>query len=65
MHTVVTRGTESAHGVRAGQGAEVDHVLAGLRLPVPSAHEYWDRVGVAILGPDGFRVVLIAGSWPD
>ncbi len=31
---------------------------------VPSANPYWDRVGVTILDPDGFRVVLVAGSWP-
>jgi catechol 2,3-dioxygenase-like lactoylglutathione lyase family enzyme len=33
--------------------------------PVPSANPYWDRVGVTITDPDGFRVVLVAGSWPD
>jgi catechol 2,3-dioxygenase-like lactoylglutathione lyase family enzyme len=32
--------------------------------PVPSANPYWDRVGVTILDPDGFRVVLVAGTWP-
>jgi catechol 2,3-dioxygenase-like lactoylglutathione lyase family enzyme len=32
--------------------------------PVPSANPYWDRVGVTITDPDGFRVVLVASSWP-
>lgn len=31
----------------------------------PSANPYWDRVGVTLLDPDGCRVVLVAGSWPD
>ena len=31
---------------------------------VPSANPYWDRVGVTIADPDGFRVVLVAASWP-
>ncbi len=36
---------------------------AGVR-PVPSANPYWDRVGVTVTDPDGFRVVLVAQSWP-
>jgi catechol 2,3-dioxygenase-like lactoylglutathione lyase family enzyme len=32
--------------------------------PVPSANPYWDRVGVTITDPDGFRIVLVAGTWP-
>src|SRR6266545_4981417 len=32
---------------------------------VPSANPYWDNVGVSITDPDGFRVVLVAGSWPS
>lgn len=32
--------------------------------PVASANPYWDRVGVTLTDPDGFRVVLVAGSWP-
>jgi catechol 2,3-dioxygenase-like lactoylglutathione lyase family enzyme len=31
---------------------------------VPSANPYWDRVGVTITDPDGFRIVLVAGNWP-
>jgi GNAT superfamily N-acetyltransferase/catechol 2,3-dioxygenase-like lactoylglutathione lyase family enzyme len=30
---------------------------------VPSANPYWDRIGVTILDPDGFRVVLVAEAW--
>ena len=32
---------------------------------VPSANPFWDRVGVTITDPDGFRVVLVTGGWPD
>ena len=31
--------------------------------PVPSANPYWDRVGVTIADPDGFRIVLVADTW--
>ena len=49
-----------------GDRPEVDRVLAraGGR-PVASANPYWDRVGVTVTDPDGFRVVLVAGSWPE
>jgi len=44
----------------------VDRVLAREGIhPVPSANPYWDRVGVTITDPDGFRVVLVAAGWPD
>jgi catechol 2,3-dioxygenase-like lactoylglutathione lyase family enzyme len=33
--------------------------------PVPSANPYWDRCGLTFEDPDGFRVVLVAGSWPQ
>ena len=33
--------------------------------PVRSANPYWDRVGVTITDPDGFRVVLVADNWPS
>jgi catechol 2,3-dioxygenase-like lactoylglutathione lyase family enzyme len=48
-----------------GGHGEVARLVAqsGAR-PVPSANPYWDRVGVTIADPDGFRVVLVAGSWP-
>jgi hypothetical protein len=32
---------------------------------VPNNNPYWDRIGVTILDPDGFRVVLVAAPWPD
>jgi hypothetical protein len=32
--------------------------------PIRSANPYWDRVGVTITDPDGFRVVLVAEHWP-
>lgn len=43
----------------------VDRLMASAGVSaVPSANPYWDRVGVTILDPDGFRVVLVAASWP-
>jgi catechol 2,3-dioxygenase-like lactoylglutathione lyase family enzyme len=33
--------------------------------PVEAANPYWDRNGVTILDPDGFRVVLVPRGWPD
>jgi catechol 2,3-dioxygenase-like lactoylglutathione lyase family enzyme len=49
-----------------GTRAEVDRLVAstGAR-PVPSQNPYWDSAGVTIEDPDGFRVVLVAGSWPS
>jgi len=47
-----------------GSRAAVDAVLTrvgGTR--VVAANPYWDRVGVTVSDPDGFRVVLVAGSW--
>jgi catechol 2,3-dioxygenase-like lactoylglutathione lyase family enzyme len=32
---------------------------------VEAANPYWDRNGVTILDPDGFRVVLVARDWQD
>jgi catechol 2,3-dioxygenase-like lactoylglutathione lyase family enzyme len=32
---------------------------------VPSANPYWDRTGVTIIDPDGFRIVLVADDWPS
>jgi catechol 2,3-dioxygenase-like lactoylglutathione lyase family enzyme len=44
----------------------VDYLVArsGATI-VPSANPYWDRAGVTIEDPDGFRVVLVASPWPD
>lgn len=48
-----------------GDRNEVDRlVLQAGGSVVPSANPYWDRVGVTILDPDGFRIVLAAQSWP-
>jgi catechol 2,3-dioxygenase-like lactoylglutathione lyase family enzyme len=49
-----------------GSRSEVDRLVArtGAR-PTPSENPYWDGVGVTIADPDGFRVVLVAGAWPD
>lgn len=47
-----------------GCRAAVDRVLDRLSAtPVPSANPYWDDVGVTIVDPDGFRIVLVADSW--
>jgi len=44
----------------------LNQATTGLGLnPVPSANPYWDRVGVTITDPDGFRVVPVAAGWPD
>ena len=43
----------------------VDRLVSSSGAPaVPSANPYWDRVGVTLPDPDGFRVVLVAASWP-
>ncbi len=47
-----------------GSRREVDRLVARVGVePVVSANPYWDRVGVTVLDPDGFRVVLVADSW--
>lgn len=47
-----------------GDRSSVDDVLSRLDVePVPSANPYWDRVGVTVTDPDGFRVVLVAATW--
>ncbi|MCU1602777.1 MAG: hypothetical protein JWO22_3486 [Frankiales bacterium] len=45
-----------------GSRAEVERLSAGLE-PVPSANPYWDRCGVTVADPDGFRVVLCEDTW--
>ena len=45
-----------------GSRAEVDRLSAGLPV-VPSANPYWDRCGVTVTDPDGFRVVLCEDAW--
>ena len=47
-----------------GDRDAVDQLLARSAAPtVPSANPYWDRTGVTIEDPDGFRVVLVAAHW--
>ena len=56
---------ESLIVLYVGEAAEVDRLLARSNATVvPSANPYWDRVGVTVVDPDGFRVVLVAGTWP-
>jgi catechol 2,3-dioxygenase-like lactoylglutathione lyase family enzyme len=33
--------------------------------PVEPANPYWQQHGVTLTDPDGFRVVLVPGRWPD
>ncbi len=48
-----------------GNRAEVDRLVAQCGAPIlPAENPYWDRVGVTIADPDGFRIVLVADSWP-
>jgi catechol 2,3-dioxygenase-like lactoylglutathione lyase family enzyme len=49
-----------------GSRQDVDRTVARTGGPVvPSANPYWDRVAVTVADPDGFRVVLVPGSWPS
>jgi catechol 2,3-dioxygenase-like lactoylglutathione lyase family enzyme len=48
-----------------GDRAEVDRLVARAHATaVPSLNPYWDRVGVTVVDPDGFRIVLVGQSWP-
>jgi catechol 2,3-dioxygenase-like lactoylglutathione lyase family enzyme len=47
-----------------GDQSLVDRVLTRLAAtPVPSTNPYWDQIGVTIVDPDGFRVVLVSQTW--
>jgi len=47
-----------------GSRDAVDQALGRLHVePVRSANPYWDKIGVTVLDPDGFRVVLVAQPW--
>ena len=47
-----------------GDRDAVDRILSRLEAaPVPAANPYWDEVGVTVLDPDGFRIVLVADTW--
>ena len=49
-------------------GAIHDHVVSRLieaaRTRVAARNPYWDRWGVTIADPDGYRLVLSTRSWP-
>ncbi len=45
-----------------GSREEVARLSAGLEV-VPSTNPYWDRCGVTVVDPDGFRVVLCEDAW--
>jgi GNAT superfamily N-acetyltransferase len=48
-----------------GDQRTVDQLLARLAVSrIPSENPYWDHVGVTVCDPDGFRVVLVAQTWP-
>ncbi|MGZ4292117.1 MAG: VOC family protein [Gaiellaceae bacterium] len=47
-----------------GTDAAVAEALARAgATPVPPANPYWERSGVTIQDPDGFRVVLVPAFW--
>jgi hypothetical protein len=47
-----------------GDRRTVDPMVAGSGAdPVPGVNPYWDRVGVTVTDPDGFRIVLVADDW--
>jgi len=49
-----------------GSRAAVDETCARVGgEPVEAANPYWQRNGVTLVDPDGFRVVLVPSSWPD
>ena len=45
-----------------GSRDAVARLSAGLPV-VPSANPYWDRCGITVVDPDGFRVVLCEQAW--
>ena len=50
-------------GKRAGPALLQPLVHAGGRI-VPAWNPYWDRWGISIAGPDGYRLVLSHRTWP-
>lgn len=57
---------ESLIVLYVGDRTAVDRLVARARATVvPSVSRYWARVGVTVVDPDGFRVVLVAQSWPS
>ena len=45
--------------------AAVDRMVTAGYFPAPSFNPYWDRNGRTFEDPDGYRVVLQRGSWPE
>lgn len=65
-HTPPVAHVEDLLVLYLGSRVEVDRMVARTgAAPVVSANPYWDRVGVTVADPDGFRVVLVAGSWTE
>lgn len=42
----------------------IDRLLAAGGRRVPAKNPYWDRFGVTVEDPDGYRLVLSHRSWP-
>lgn len=61
-HPVPEPHPESLLVLYLGSRAEVDRLAADLPR-VPSTNPYWDRCGVTVTDPDGFRVVLCEDTW--
>jgi catechol 2,3-dioxygenase-like lactoylglutathione lyase family enzyme len=65
-HGAPTPHEESLLVLYLGDTATVQATLARSgAAPVASANPYWDQHGVTVEDPDGFRVVLVAGSWTE
>lgn len=45
--------------------ATVDRLIAHGGTRVPAANPYWDRWGVTIADPDGYRLVLSTRQWSN
>lgn len=57
---------ESLIVLYVGDRTAVDRLVERARATVvPNANPYWVRVGITVVDPDGFRVVLVAQSWPS
>jgi catechol 2,3-dioxygenase-like lactoylglutathione lyase family enzyme len=47
----------------AAYRARVSRLRAAGHAAVPSNNPYWDRCGTTFEGPDGYRTVLVDGTW--
>ena len=64
-HTAPDPHPETLLVLYLGDGESVQAVLQRLdAVPVAPANPYWAEHGTTIEDPDGFRVVLVPGSWP-